>query len=288
MEFGKMRIFDLFQRSSIEKRDVDFVIHYNKLKDLVMSNRYTEAISYITVYQSYVYVKELYKIVLIYGSLPAFLYYTNYFVTQDLAGKDGISSGYFTRMISRYPLHTMLLKSVVNMVNVEYFEALFDYFPQSRPTFANLLQVMERGNVDLLRLYAGKIDHLQLSPILMGGARDGGQSHDDEGIYESELKLIEHFDMKRFVYSLKYECDAEFIHKVSEVVRMIPLLRELVIERLMDPGSSAFISKEYFLESLFKSILDKGFEFADKDQYISKNFSFVRSNSSTNSLHDLI
>ena len=275
-----MRIFDLFQRSSAEKRDVDFVIHYNKLKDLVMSNRYTEAISYITVYQSYVYVKELYKIVLIYGSLPAFLYYTNYFVTQDL-GKDGMSTGYFTRMISRYPLHTMLLKSVVNMVNVEYFEALFDYFPQSRPTFGNLLQVMERGNVDLLRLYAGKIDHLQLS-ISVGSDDEG------DGIGDNELKLIERFDMKRFIYSLKYECDAEFIHKVSEVVRMVPLLRDLVIERLMDPGSAAFISKEYFLESLFKSILDKGFEFADKDQYISKNFSFVRSNSSTNSLHDLI
>ena len=207
------------------------------------------------------------------------MYYTNHFVTQDLSsggvggGMSG-GGGYFCRMISRYPLHSMLLKSVVNMVNIEYFEALFDYFPDSRPTLGDLLQVMERGNVDLLRLYMGKVDHLISS-------RGYGEGEDDD-------HEIPSFDMKRFIYSLKYECDAEYIHKISEVVRMIPMLSTMMVEQLMDPKMGAFICQEYFLRSLFRSILDHGFEFADKDQYISKNFSFVRSNSSTNSLHDML
>lgn len=270
--FEKMQIFQIFQRD--DKNEIDRLLHYNKLKELVMGNRYTEAISYIHVYQSFVYVKELYEIALIYGGLPAFMYYTNHFITQDLSG--GGEKGYFYRMISRYPLHSMLLKSVVNMVNVEYFEAIFDYFPDSRPTLGDLLQVMERGNVDLLRLYAGKVDHLVSS-------RGYGDGEGEDNAHE-----IPEFDMKRFIYSLKYECDVEFIHKVSEVVRMIPALRDMMVDQLMDPGMTAFISREYFLTSLFRSILDNGFEFANKDQYISKNFSFVRSNSSTNSLHDLI
>jgi hypothetical protein len=258
-----MQLFKMFQN---DQSDVEKVIHYNKLKDFVLSSRYTEAISYITIYQEFVYAKELYEIVLIYGSLPAFMYYTNYFITQDLVGRP-----YFTKMISRYPLHSMLLKSVVNMVNVDYFEALFDYFPDSRPKLGDLLNVLERGNIDLLRLYAVKVDHL------ISGKTFVEDDHEEPVL-----------DVKRFVYSLKYECETDYIHKVSEVVRMIPVLQEMVVDQLMDPVSRSIISKEYFLESLFKSILDSGFEFADKDQYISKNFSFVRSNSSTNSLHDLI
>ncbi len=272
-----MQIFQIFQRD--DKSEIDKLLHYNKLKELVLGRHYTEAISYIHTYQAFVYVKELYEIVLIYGSLPSFMYYTNHFVTQDLSsggGGGGVSGGggYFCRMISRYPLHSMLLKSVVNMVNIEYFEALFDYFPDSRPTLGDLLRVMERGNIDLLRLYMGKIDHLISS-------QGYGEGEDDD-------HEIPSFDMMRFIYSLKYECDVEYIHKISELVRMIPMLSKMMVEQLMDPGMAAFISKECFLGSLFRSILDCGFEFADKDQYISKNFSFVRSNSSTNSLHDML
>lgn len=270
-----MQLFKIFQN---DQSDVEKVIHYNKLKELVLSSRYTEAISYISIYQKFVYVKDLYEIALIYGGQPAFMYYTNYFITQDIgmsggggAGGTGGGGPYFTRMISRYPLHSMLLKSVVNMVNVEYFEALFDYFPDSRPTLGDLIKILERGNVDLLRLYAVKVDHLATDRVIV--------EDDHETPY---------LDIKRFVYSLKYECDTEYVHKVSEVVRMIPSLREMIVDQLMDSVAHSIISKEYFLESLFKSILDSDFEFENKDQYISKNYSFVRSNSSTNSLHDLI
>ena len=270
-----MQLFKIFQN---DQSDVEKVIHYNKLKELVLSSRYTEAISYITIYQKFVYVKDLYEIALIYGGLPAFMYYTNYFITQDIGMSGGVSGGsgagpYFTKMISRYPLHSMLLKSVVNMVNIEYFEALFDYFPDSRPTLDDLLKVLERGNVDLLRLYAVKVDHLV--------------SQHEEAFTEDNHEES-YLDVKRFVYSLKYECDTEYVHKVSEVVRMIPALREMVTNQLMDDLTRSIISQECFLGSLFRSILDNGFEFANKDQYVSKNFSFVRSNSSTNSLHDLL
>ncbi len=202
-----------------DNNDEKYVLEYNQLKSIILSNNYSNIKNFTNNHMNYLKVYDLYECVLLYGNeyglQVLFMEYGNeiYYDTVD--------------MIS------ILIQSVKNNKNIEMYKIIFRSF-QKKVSYQNFINILTVCSSELLDLFIQNFTE-----------------------NESDNINIE-FDVEFLLNYVIKENNINYIYKLFETFHTFQFLQKYVLDYVFGESINYnFINKIYLLNSIRDTLIDK-------------------------------